>query len=292
MKILLTGGQGFIGRNIQEQFADRWPSHTLVSLDKKPKADLNHDLLKYLEWAPDQPVDAIFHLAAASGVRETAVHNQVAYNLTIVKQLCNWATRRGVKTIVHASSSSVYGDTVLMDESRPVAPISKYAKSKVVCEKYLDEWALSNDAVVVHLRLFNNIGKHQRPNMFPYLVADNIVNKAQLELLGNRTRGWTYVGDTVRAFEATLSMFHGSKGGSSYTFNVGTGQSYSQLELIDMFERAANRKSSWTQVEGHTADVQSTRAETSRFESVFGWRPLTTNIIHGVNEVLTQVSSR
>lgn len=286
--ILLTGSEGFIGRNLLEHYAFHWPDVQFKTADIRGSAQVPQDLRSYIEWAPRAPIDAIYHLAGMSGVRDNR-SNIMDYNMSIAQQLCNWAVRNDVKCIINASSSSVYGDAETMDESYSCTPRSPYGLSKRAVEKYLSEWAESTGSVVVHLRLFNNIGKHQRSNMLPFLVADQLKSKTPLQLFGHRMRGWTYVGDTVRAFHSAFTTFAQAKPGTSYTFNVGTGQSINQLQLINIFEEMSGMPVMYTEASEHPDDVARTQAHTGRFESVFGWSPETAHVHLGVQEVLTQM---
>jgi nucleoside-diphosphate-sugar epimerase len=288
MNVLLTGSQGFIGSNVIPRLKLSHPDLEFTTLDKSGGADVEHDLTRPFKWEPPQSIDAVLHLAAMSGVR-TCTNDVVDYNTSIARNLTEWATKNKVPTIVHASSSNVYGVIRVMNESYEPRPVSKYGMSKLKAEDTLTEWAKTTGGVAINLRIFNAIGHNQRHNMLPYLIASHLKGEIKLQLFGVRTRGWTYVGDIVKAMGDTLTFFHMAKEGTVLSLNVGTGKTETQHQMIERFERWSGKTAHPEEVVGHPLDLSTTQADIYRFDSVMGWHPSADNIDIGVQEVLTDL---
>lgn len=283
MKVLVTGGAGFIGRNFINRSANS--GHEFLTLDLPGRgSDIQHDLMNSLPELPK--VDAILHLAAKSGVRNDLGAKVGELNTTMARNVLDWATENRVRLVVNASSSSVYGlEKRQLEMVSSLKPVSEYGKSKLAVEQQMNTWAKTNTGLAVNLRLFNVIGHHQRSDMFPYLIADHLKNGTLLHLLGIRQRNYTYVGDVVDAFLACLNLFVGAQRGQHFTMNVGTGVSMTQRELINKFEAYTGRRVRALDMPEHKDDVPVTKADTEFFKSVFGWSPSPENVDHGVREI-------
>lgn len=291
MRVLLTGANGFIGRNVVERLAGQ--DLEFVTLDRAGLGlDITHDLTKELTWDPPKHVDAIIHLAAEGGVR-TFDQDGFENNVQATANVLKWATATNVKIVVFASSSSVYGNQVHMEETASCVPLSPYAQSKFASERMVNSWTRSTNRVAVTFRLFNTIGLHQREGMFPSLVCKHLQQRKlgiedELVLFGSRLRSWTYVGDIVNGFWSALQMFGDSKRGTRLTFNLGTNAMLTQRDLTKLFTDRVPVVPNIIQGEPNPLDVQRTKADMARFSATFGWLPDHRNVNVAVEELIRQ----
>lgn len=291
MKVLVTGANGFIGRNVIERLADQ--DIEFLTLDRAgPNMSVHHDLISPLDWWSPSGVDAVFHLAADSGVRS---FNQSGFenNVQATENVLKWATANNVRMVVFGSSSSVYGNQMRMEETAVCTPLSPYAQSKFASERLINCWARSANRVAVTLRIFNAIGRYQRKDMFPSRICDHLkkVSEGQpdeLKVFGSRLRSWTHVGDVVNGFWSALQTFHNSKLGTRLTFNLGTNAMMTQRDLIEMFSSRTKIQANIVQEEPNPLDVQRTKADMVQFTSIFGWAPNHRNVNLAVDELIEE----
>lgn len=315
MKVLLTGAAGFIGKNTKvrlqeapaplplDKRAGNWTNDEtieIITLDKDPAEntmDLVVDLAEGFDWAPKHKIDAVIHLAATSGVRSFTDEGH-QNNVESTQNLLKWMTRYDVPMIVYASSSSVYGNAISMQEDWLPAPASPYAHSKWVCEKLISNWTKHTQSLSVIFRIFNAIGRWQRKDMFPAIIADHLIALndtvvagtpyPELEVYGNRLRTWTHVGDVVNGFWSGLNGFFHAAKGTSMLFNLGSTNCMTQRDLIALFEKYAGTKANIIQREQHPMDVQKTKPDMRHFIACMGWEPNNRNVDLGVQSILQE----
>jgi UDP-glucuronate 4-epimerase len=282
LRILLAGGNGFIGKNLQARTDAEY-----VTIDRQGTPDIVHDLRRPLVLNRDEEFDAVINLAAITGVRTTGVDYDD--NLLIVDNLLNWARHR--KTVfVQASSSSVYGNSTMMHESIPLRPISNYGSTKMEAEGMVSGWFNDSGNSAVCLRLFNAIGYHQREDMFPAIVVDALLQRPMgtVPLFGTRSRDWTYVGDTCAAFMAAIHLSVSRKVPEYGVYNVGSGASRKQSEIIAAVEDLCGRAPPHRTDAVNPIEVGRTQAHTKKFREQFGWSPHPMNYRVGIQEILME----
>lgn len=288
---LVTGGGGFIGSHIVEK---------LVAMGEKVRvfdnfsfgktANLNQvegqveiisgDLLDpaALNQAMSG-VRVVFHQAALRSV-PFSVENPTLVNRVNVEGTLNVfiaARDAGVKRVVYASSSSVYGKspTLPKREQDVPAPISPYAASKVAGEYYGKVFTELYGLETVGLRYFNVYGPRQDPNSQYAAVIPRFINWAfqrePLEIHGDglQSRDFTYIDNVVsanlRAAESELAA-----GG---VFNVGQGRSHTLLEVVDLLEDIIRTKLQLLHIAGRAGDVRHTQADISEARRCLSYIP-------------------
>jgi len=240
MKYIVTGGAGFIGSHIVEAIAG---SHEVVVIDnfstgKRENLSMFADSISGIQGSiTDLPLlkdafkgaDGIFHLAAIASVARS-VDDPVAThetNLTGTLNVLLAARDCGVRKVVFASSSAIYGDepTLPKREDMPPVPLSPYAISKLAGEYYCKVFSELFGMKTVSLRYFNVFGPRQDPHseyaaVIPKFITRLLDNQPPLIFGdGMQSRDFVYVKDVVQA--NILAMQSSATG----TFNIGSGKS-------------------------------------------------------------------
>ena len=250
-KVLVTGGAGFIGSHLTEgllklgarvtvldNFDDFYPGKEqniqgLLGSDKirlVRGSILDLDLLSSLI----KDSDAVVHLAAQAGVRYCNEYplkaNEV--NATGTMNVVASCHKLGVKKLVYASSSSVFGDPVKtpMDEAHPTNPNNPYGASKLAGEKYCTSFAKAYGMDVTCLRYFSVYGPRGRPDQVLYAFAKKAANGEPPRVYGDGSysRDFTFVSDIVSA--TILALYRDSEGGS--VLNVGYGKDFRMIDVV------------------------------------------------------------
>lgn len=292
MKILVTGGAGFIGSHLCDHLVAQ--GHEVVVLDdlsSGSRANLAGiaDRIEFIEASildiadheeALRGVQRIYHLAALISGHDS-LHEPERYheiNIDGLLRLINVASRLERPRIVFASSSTVYGndgDPVKREDHR-AAPLSIYALTKYMGEHTLALYSQLHGFDWVALRLFNVYGPRQSPN-HPYAnvtckFSHAAANGAGVRLYGDglQTRDFVYVDDVVRAL---LAVGAGSK---HHIYNVGTGEDSSILRLLETVQSLAGSAIPVERHPGWPNDIRRIRADVSRLERDLDLRPAVT----------------
>lgn len=237
MKILVTGGAGFIGSHVADALLTAGHEVHIVDdmsggrRENIPSNAHFHELDIRSEEAQQmveaERFEAVFHLAAQMDVRKSVADPvfDAGINILGFLGLIEAARRGGVKKIVFASTGgAIYGEPEYtpQDENHPVLPLSPYGITKLATEKYLHFYHESYGIQYVALRYGNVYGPRQNPHGEAGVVAifAERMLKGETAVVngsGEQTRDYVFVGDVVRANLAALEY------GSSGTFNIGTG---------------------------------------------------------------------
>lgn len=245
---MVTGACGFIGSHLVH-FLDR-AGYRVVAVDRRfplPqwRAKLHNILFKHLDICRSDMLDdvmwrfrpkAVIHLAGTSGVRCTDRYGTtIDNNLSSTDALLRSMHRNGIRRLVFASSSSVYGQRHNSDCVCPAnigRPLSDYALSKQVCEAMCRAWQNNSDSNVIVLRLFTTYGPSARVSMaIPSFLRAIMANQPLLlNDSGRPMRDFVHVHDVCRAMIAALD----AAGSRSGTYDVGTGKSTPIVNVANM----------------------------------------------------------
>ncbi|HEY5625414.1 MAG TPA: SDR family NAD(P)-dependent oxidoreductase [Dehalococcoidia bacterium] len=294
--VLVTGGAGFIGSHLVERLVGR--GRRVVVLDNfdpyYPEAVKRSNVERSLASGlvtlvtgdvrnpealraviTDHGVGRVVHLAARPGVRPSleAPEPYLDINVAGTLNVLTACRDRGVRKVVFASSSSVYGGTgrPADEETSPCRPLSPYGASKVAGEALCSSFAASAGMDVVALRFFTVYGPRQRPDMAICRFTQMIADGEEVPVYGDGTsqRDYTYVSDVIDGVVAAID----TPLGGYRVFNLGRGEPVVLRDLLKNLEVEIGRKARLRYLPEQTGDPQSTCADISRARAMLGYEP-------------------
>lgn len=297
---LVTGGAGFIGSHLSAALLSR--GHRVRVVDNLVTG-YRHNLQTGVEFtAADladpsaarlavEGVDYVLHQAAIPSVPRSVKNPFESHRANVDGMLNILVAARdaGVKRVVFAGSSSVYGDqpTLPKREDMPTKPMTPYALQKLVSEQYGQMFTRLYGLEVVTTRYFNVFGPRQDPGS-PYSGVISLFIKALLEGTrpviygdGGQTRDFTYVANVVdgvlRAADAP--------GVGGEVFNIATGGRVSLNELLATLKKILGSNVEPIYEEGRMGDVRDSQADIAKAERLLGYRP-TVTLAEGLRQTL------
>lgn len=309
MKVLVTGGAGFIGSHIIERLVRE--GHEVKAYDNLTSgkrenlehlADKVELVVADVRDAPQLDFyaagcDVIFHEAAIVSVPYSVEHPQETHDVNIQGTLnvLAAAKKRGVKRVVFACSAAVYGDDPEMPkrESMRPAPMSPYGVEKLTSEHYLSIWSQLYGVETVSLRYFNVFGERQDPTS-PYsgvisIFVDRALKGSGVTIFGDggQYRDFVYVGNVVDAnIRAATTP---GVGGRSY--NVGCGQKTTLLQLLDTIEKIVGSNVKRTHAEPRAGDIRESLADISKIRGELGYEP-TVGVEEGLRRLVDSLRTK
>lgn len=293
MRILVTGGAGFIGSHIVDQCIAA--GHEVAIVDNlweegggkegnlNPKARFFH-----ADITDEARLQSIFDEIRPEVVSHQAAQHSVAIStrdprldarvnvLGLLNVLTN-CTRAGTRKIIFASSGATYGTPARLpiDEEVPQCPESPYGITKMVAEYYLRYWQEANNLTYTALRYGNVYGPRQDPNgeagviaIFAKRFLDH--NTVRIDWDGEQKKDYVYVEDVARA--NLLAIEHGDND----IFCLGTGRAASVNELYQVLAKITGYKPEVVRAPKRPGDIYLAYFDCSKAERVLGWKPQVT----------------
>jgi len=311
MKILVTGGAGYIGSHtcvqllqaghevhLIDAFSNSYPG-ALAGVEKiTGKSAILHEIDLRDEAAVDHCFDAfcpdvVIHFAGLKVVADSIQKplEYYSWNISSTTNLLRVMKNHDVNRLIFSSSASVYGDTVIppIQESSALAPINPYGHSKMMLEQVLQDIVLANHQFhCVCLRYFNPVGAHCSGligenakrvlgNLFPYIADAAIGKERYISVFGNDYS--TPDGTGVRDYIHVMDLAAGHLAALDFVdatsgcsvINLGTGRGYSVMEVIKTFEEACGHTIPIKLLPRRAGDVAQSYADCTKANNLLHW---------------------
>jgi UDP-glucose 4-epimerase len=293
MKVLVTGGAGFIGSNLcRSLVADGQQVRILDDFSTGRRENLD-DLAgeaEVVEGDVGDPrhtgaavagVEVVYHLAALPSVARSVADPRASHaaNVDGTLNVLLAARDAGARRLVYASSSSVYGDTPTLPkhEDMPVSPRSPYAAAKLAGEAYCRAFSHVYPLETVCLRFFNVFGPRQDPSSQYAAVVPRFITRmlagapAEVTGDGRQTRDFTFVDNAVYACRLAATARPEAVGEA---MNIGCGDRLSVAGLVDLINELLERRVDPVFVPARPGDVRDSQAAVAKAQRLIGYRPL------------------
>lgn len=312
MSVLVTGGAGYIGSHTTIELIEAGHEVIIVDdfSNSNPVVierieELSGKKVKFYEIDitdkekleavfKENKIDSVIHFAAYKAVGES-VEKPLEYyinNLTSTLVVLDLMRKYGVKKFVFSSSATVYGDPVKNPilEDFDLSVTNPYGRTKLMIEDMLRDICKADKSLdVAILRYFNPVGAHksgrigEEPNgipnnLMPYITKVAIGSLKELNVFGDDypthdgtgVRDYIHVVDLARGHVKALDKLSENPG--LVTYNLGTGNGYSVLDLVKAFSKASNREIPYKIVERRAGDIAMCYADPSKAEKELGWK--------------------
>jgi UDP-N-acetylglucosamine/UDP-N-acetyl-alpha-D-glucosaminouronate 4-epimerase len=293
VNVLVTGGAGFIGSNlvrslaaagdavrVLDDFSTGRPEN-LAGVNGRVEV-VTGDVRDQLQVrAAVAGAEVVYHLAALPSVARSVADPQTSHQVNVdgTLNVLLAATDAGVRRLVYASSSSVYGDTPELPkhEELPVSPRSPYAAAKLAGEAYCRAFARVYPLETVCLRFFNVFGPRQDPTSQYAAVVPRFVTRmlagmpAEVVGDGRQTRDFTFVANAVEACRLAATAGPEVAGEA---MNVGCGDRISVLDLVDLVNDLLGEGIAPVFTPARSGDVRDSQAAIAKADCLLGYRPL------------------
>jgi UDP-glucose 4-epimerase len=312
MNILVTGGAGFIGSHTCVELLQAGHSVIVVDNLANSNAEalqrveeISGKSLTFYEFDlqnknklaalfDDHSIDAVIHFAGYKAVGESVAKPLSYYQNNIIStlNLCEVMRDHAVFNLVFSSSATVYGDpdTVPITEDFPVSTVNPYGRTKLFIEEILRDLYVSDDRWnIALLRYFNPVGAHESGrigedpndipnNLMPYISQVAVGKLDELSVFGGDydtpdgtgVRDYIHVVDLAIGHLKALEKLETNPG--VITYNLGTGQGYSVLDVVKAFEKASGQEVPYKITDRRPGDAASCYADPTKAEQELNWK--------------------
>ena len=312
MAVLVTGGIGYIGSHTTIELieagrevviVDDLSNSNIIVLDrieeltgKRPKFyELKVQDRENLEVVfKENNIDSVIHFAALKAVGESVEKPLEYYSNNLINTIVLLETMKkyNVKNFVFSSSATVYGDphTCPILEDFPLSATNPYGRTKLMIEDMLRDICKSDKSLnVAILRYFNPVGAHksgrigEEPNgipnnLMPYITKVAIGQLKELSVFGNdyNTPDGTGVRDYIHVVDLSIGHVKAleklEENSGLVTYNLGTGNGYSVLEMVKAFSKASGKEIAYKIVDRRPGDIAMCYANPAKAERELGWK--------------------
>lgn len=299
MKIVCTGGAGFIGSHVSKALLE--DGHTVHIIDNLsagkrenvPEGAVFHPIDIRSDAAAElmrtENYDLLSHHAAQMNVRESVANPRAdaSTNIDGLLNLMEAGHGHGLKRVIFASTGgAIYGDPVYVpqDEPHPLCPVSPYGVSKLASEKYLDFYREEYGIPYVSLRYANVYGPRQNPDGEAGVVAifiEQMLRGEQPTIYGDgtQTRDYVYIDDVVAMNRAVMEYK------DTAIFNVGTGQETSLNDLFGHIQTHTDPSMDCAYGPAQPGEQMRSVLDIQRAQDELGWTP-ETDMLYGIGETV------
>ncbi len=288
MRVAITGGSGFLGREVVS-LIEKEKVHTPVVLGRNPSDGSKEYEYKQTDYSVDNlnavlgDMDAVVHLAAirgANGSIEDFHHNEI-----ITENLFKSCVNTGIKNIVISSSIAVYSDVsrIPWDEEQLPSPKTIYGISKLVCEYLSHLYMKKHGLKVKSLRLAQILGDGERKGHMMNTFIDSAFEKRQLKVIGKSlaAREYVYVKDAARAILQAVAQPD-----VNGVFNIGSGQALTNLEIARLVNKCFHNEGNLDYNPSVSEEIESSLMDSSKAGNILGY-----NARFSICEALNDIKS-
>jgi UDP-glucose 4-epimerase len=312
MKILVTGGAGYIGSHACVELLNAGYEPVIVDNLCNSKSTAIRRIEEITGKCPEfhridmrdrermdalvsrHRFDAVLHFAGLKAVGESIAIPLAYYqnNVTGTLTLCEVMQNHGLKNIIFSSSATVYGDppTFPIREDFPTMPVNPYGRTKLMIEQILaDIYGSGKGWNVILLRYFNPVGAHSSGkigedpqgvpnNLAPYITQVAVGKRRELQVFGNDypTEDGTGIRDYIHVVDLALGHLKALEAltvnPGLKIYNLGTGRGYSVLQMVAAFEKAIGIPIPYRIAPRRPGDLATIYADASLANSALGWR--------------------
>ncbi len=287
MKILVTGGIGFVGSHIVDQLVEQGQQVVVIDNISTGNKERIHPETHFYEAdiANEQEINEIFAIEKPEVVIHQAAQIQVPIsmenplldarvNIMGTLNILEASRQHGVRKIIYASSAAVYGSPIYLpiDEKHPIQPMGNYGVSKHTPEHYLTIYRELYGLEYTVLRYANVYGVRQEPHGeggVVSVIVNCLLKDGKFTVFGDgsQTRDYIYVEDVARANLAAIDA------GDGYILNIGTGVSTSLNELIVLFEQITKKELQVEYSTERSGDIKHSYFDYQLAKTVLSWTP-------------------
>lgn len=308
MKILVTGGAGYIGSHTVK--ALQKAGHSPIVLDNLDRGHrqavpedipffqkniMDEDMASFMK---EQGIEGIMHFAAHSQVGESMEKPNIYYENNVVGsfKLIEAARLAGVKNFVFSSTAATYGEPerVPITEDAPLHPTNVYGRTKLMIEQTLRDYCMVYDMNYVALRYFNAAGAdpegligedhHPETHLIPIILQAAQGKRESISIFGTDyptpdgtcIRDYIHVNDLASAH--ILAMEYLAKGGQSKAFNLGTGNGFSVKEIVDAAKKVTGVDFKVVIGPRRVGDPGRLVASSDLIKKTLGWEPIYSDV--------------
>ncbi len=299
MKILITGGAGFIGSHLVEALSGE---HSIViydDLSNSAKPDFANfvkgDILDFERLAESsKDCDAVIHLAAKIDVAQSIIHPEKTMRVNVdgTENVLRCCVQNKIKKIIFASSAAVYGEHEnIISERAKTDPLSPYGQSKLLAEEKIKKYCEESKLGAIIFRIFNVYGKNQTQQYGGVITkfADNILQETPLAIYGDgmQTRDFVAIGDVTKAFDFALKNIEEKK---CKIYNLGTGVATLITHLAKLMVEISRKDLKINYVSEKKGDIRYSVADVALAKKELGFSART-KLRDGIKEILRSISN-
>lgn len=300
MSILLTGGAGYIGSTVASVLKENGEDVVILDNLTRSKKEYLPAGIKFYEGnindisllekiCSEENIDAIMHFAAFIEVGESVLEPYKYYenNFSKTIKFFNYFVNRGIKKIIFSSTAAVYGEPqyIPIDENHTKTPTNPYGMSKLFVERFLESVDIASNVHHVALRYFNasgaykNFGENHNPetHLIPIILEVALGLRDKIFINGNDydTTDGTCVRDYIHVYDIAkahlLAYRYLSSSNSSLKVNLGSGEGYSILDIIESCRKITGAIIPVEIKERREGDPSTLIASSKIAEDVLGW---------------------
>lgn len=275
MTILITGGNGFIGKTVEKYLRENTNEEVKVLIRKN--ASYRKENVLVSDYSKDdltekiRNVDVVIHLAGKRILNKEIENDSFCENEKITKNLLEACKENSIKNFIFSSSISVYSNqaNIPWTENEEVRPISEYAKSKVNCENICLEYSKKYGISVKILRIAHVLGKDERKGYMMNTFIDQAFNHETLIVRGKSIakREFIYVNDVAKAIYKSIEY------PNTDIFNIGSGIGNTNLEIAMIVNEVFDNKNNLRYIEDEDEKIKSSIMNTEKSKLFMGFQP-------------------